>query len=482
MKNLLICIVAVVLCASCNKWLEEEPKAVSEITFYNTEQEAAAAVLAPLNKYRSAFDMSFPGLMDCFSDYQYGRGSWASNSDYVGLDPQNVSRSDGIWSSFYNAIRDCNIAISRLPEATELSDEQKNAFIGELRFLRAFAYYNLVRLWAGVPLRTEANMDEWDLPKSTAEEVYAFIVADLEFAVAHCPLMERLIGTPSRYAAQALLAQVHMELANYQEAHDLLKSVIDSERYALVPVSSERDFEKIFGADVVNTTEEVFYLKSTRINGWQYVMFCAHPNAVINGEKMHGAGGYFGAYTKPGNKMFDGWDDADLRKGYNTLFFDLGLGHDSYLPAKFFDPSAPNNGGAGNDYPLIRYAELLLLYAEAANELNDGPTADAMEKLNMVHRRGYGYPAGAASPVDYSLADYSSKSAFLDLIVLEQGYETWNEGKRWLFLNRLGIAAEEVMASKGLTIQEKHYLFPIPANEFNYNGAMEAGRDQNPGY
>src|SRR5690606_34452951 len=221
---------------------------------------------------------------------------------------------------------------------------------------------------------------------------------------------------------------------------------------------------------------------STRTAGWQYVMFCAHPNAFIDGERMHGAGGWFGLYTKPGNKMFDEWNDADLRKAYNTLFFDLGLGHDSYLPAKFYDPLAPNTGAAGNSYPIIRYTDLLLLYAEAANEVNDGPTTEAMEMLNMVHRRGYGYPPQAASPEDYSLADYASKSAFLDLIIREQAYETWNEGKRWLFLNRLGIAAEQVMAAKGLTIQEKHYLFPIPANEFNYNGALEAGRDQNPGY
>ncbi len=467
---------------SCSKWLDEEPKAVSEITFYNTEQEAAAAVLAPLNKLRSAFSTTHYGLMESSSDYQYGRGSYESVSNYKGLDPQNVSRTDGIWASLYNAIRDCNIAISRLPEASELTDEQKNEFIGELRFIRAFAYFYLVRFWASVPLRTEANMDEWDLPKSSLDELYGFIVADLEFAATYCPQAERLIGTPSRYAVQGLLAQVYMQLKDYQSAHDLLKSIIDSKRYALVSVSTVRDFEKIFGPDVVTTTEEVFYLKNTHTAGWEFVMFCAHPNAVIDGKKMHGAGGWYGLYTRTGNKVFDEWDDDDLRKGYNSLLLDLGLGVDTYIPTKFYDSAAPNSSGAANSNPLIRYADLLLLYAESINELNDGPTQEAMEVLNKVHRRGYGYAPETPSAVDYSLTDYPSKSQFLDLIVKEQAYENWNEGKRWLFLNRLGIAAERVMYAKGLTIEEKHYLFPIPAGEFNYNGALDAGRDQNPGY
>src|SRR3546814_806297 len=200
-------------------------------------------------------------------------------------------------------------------------------------------------------------MDGCDLPKSSFDELYAFIVADLEFAIDHCPQTERLIGTPSQYAAQGLLAQVYMQLKNYQGAHDLLKSIVDSKRYALVPVSAARDFEKIFGPDVVNTTEEVFYLKNTHTAGWEFVMFCSHPNAVIDGNKMHGAGGWYGLYTRAGNKLFDEWDDTDLRKGYNTLFLDLGLGVDTYLPTKFYDPAAPGSGTAANSNPVIRYAD-----------------------------------------------------------------------------------------------------------------------------
>lgn len=482
MKPILIFISLLFVCSSCSKWLDEEPKAVSETTFYNTEKEAAAAILAPLYKFRSGFTTFYSVLMECFSDYQYGRGSFASTSDYVGLDPQNVSRTDAIWSCLYNAVRDCNIGISRLPNASELSDQQKNAYIGELRFIRAFAYFTLVRLWSSVPLRTEINMKEWDLAKAPVNDIYNFIIVDLEFAIANCPQRERLIGTPSQYAAQGLLAQVHMQLKNYQEAYDLLKTIVDSKRYALVPVANAREFEKIFGPDVINTSEEVFYFKNTRTAGWEFVMFCSHPNARIDGEKMHGAGGYYGLYTKSGNRVFDSWDDVDLRKAYNALSFDLGLGFPTYLPTKFYDPLAPNSTGAANSNPILRYADLLLLYAEAANELNNGPTADALEKVNMIHRRAYGFAPNEPSAIDCVIGDYTSKSDFLQLIIKEQAYENWNEGKRWLFLNRLGMAAEKIMEAKGLSIQEKHYLFPIPAGEFNYNEALDAGKDQNPSY
>ena len=100
MKRNIIILFLFPLLISCQDWLDEEPKAVAAETFYNTEQEADAAVLAPLAKLRSGYAMSYPGLMECFSDYSYGLGSWTSNSDYKGLDTQNMTRANIIWSSY----------------------------------------------------------------------------------------------------------------------------------------------------------------------------------------------------------------------------------------------------------------------------------------------------------------------------------------------------------------------------------------------
>jgi tetratricopeptide (TPR) repeat protein len=480
--NIFLLIVFISMCLSCNEWLDEDPKAVAAETFYNTIQEADAAVLAPLSKFRSGFAMSYPGLMESFADYQYGRGSWASNSNYEGLDTQNTSRAGTIWTALYQAIRDCNIAIERLPLATSMTDEQKNAYIGELRFIRGLAYFFLVRHWDAVPLRTETNMSEWDLGKTPANEIYNYIIADLEFAAANSPKTPRLIGTPHQNAAKSLLGQVYLHLKDYAKATSLLKDVIDSNSYSLVQVSDSRSFEKIFGPDVINTSEEIFYLKCTRNAGWEFVMFCAHPNAVIDGKKMHGAGGWYGLYTTTENEMFAEWDVEDLRKDYNALQLDIGMGDDTYLSVKFYDPEAPNGGGAGNSNPLIRYADVLLMYAEAVTMSNGVPNEDAMEKLNMVRRRGYGYHPSTPSAVDYKLSDYSTKEAFMDLLIREQAYEMYNEGKRWPFLVRLGIAKEQIKKIKGIDIAEKHMLFPIPTTEFNYNKGLDASRDQNPGY
>src|SRR5690606_36122983 len=190
----------------------------------------------------------------------------------------------------------------------------------------------------------------------------------------------------------------------------------------------------------------------------------------------------FGLYTRFDNPIFASWDNADLRKEYNTLKIDLGLGFESYIPTKFYDPLAPGSTLAGNSFPLLRYPDVLLADAEAANEINSGPTAEALEAINQIRRRAYGLDPTSTSAIDYKAADSSSRQAFLDQIIEEQAYETWNEGKRWLFLRRLGIAGEQIKKIKGITIQEKHYLFPIPASEFNYNKGLDAGKDQNPGY
>lgn len=483
-KNIILLLFVFPVLMSCQDWLDEEPKAVAAETFYNTEQEADAAVLAPLAKLRDGYGMSYPGLMECFADYSYGRGSWTSNSDYKGLDTQNVTRANGIWASMYNAIRDCNIAIEKLPAATEMTEEQKARYIAELRFIRAISYFELVRLWKSVPLRTIENMSEWNLGKTSNEEIYNFIVEDLKYAAENCPQSSRLVGTPNQNSAKSLLAKVYMFQNKHSEALPLLESVISSNKYALLAVESSRDFEKIFGADVITTSEEIFYLKNVRPDskGWQFVMFCAHPGAKIDGEKMHGAGGWYGLYTTNENKMIEEWEVNDLRKDYNILPFNFGMGDNTYLMAKFYDSEAPNDMGAGNSNPLIRYADILLYYAEAATTVNGSPTAEAMEKLNMVHRRAYGYAPASPSAVDYKLSDYNTTDKFLKLLIREQAYESVNEGKRWLELIRWGIAKEQIKEIKGIDVADKHLLFPIPTTEFDYNEGLDPVKDQNPGY
>lgn len=469
---------------SCSDWLEEEPKAVAAETFYNTEEEVNSAVLATIDKFRPAFASSYPGMMEILSDYAYGRASWASPSDYEGLDTQNQTRVNMIWNAFYKSIKDCNIALSCIPRASNLPEEKKNAYMAELRFIRALDYFYLVRCYGSCILRTEANMSEYNMGKSSVEDIYSFILSDLNFAEEYAPDKARMIGTPCKNGAKSLLAQVYLELGKHKEAATKAKEVIDSKDYSLVSVSASRDFENVFGANVITTSEEIFYMKSDNEAGigWQYVMLCAHPSAKINDAKMHGAGGWYGLYTTTENKLISEWDVKDLRKDYNLLPHDFGMGKNTYLLTKYYDSAALHANGAGNSYPLIRYPDVLFTYAEAVTKANGAPTAEAMEALNQIHRRAYGYAPDKVSEVDFKLSDYGNTDQFMKLLVQEHAYECMNEGKRWLFLIRLGIVKDRIKEYKGKEVADKMLLFPIPTSEFNYNEALDPSKDQNPGY
>ena len=240
MKKYISLLCIALLSVSCSDWLEEEPKSVAAETFYNTEAEAAAAVAAPLAvlNQNGGPDYHCTALNECFSDYAYGRGSWESNSDYVGLDNTNQSRTSTTWTVFYRSIGLCNVALSRLPEAASMTEEQINAYMGELYFIRALSYFYLVRYWSDVPIHTVDNMSEYNIGKSPTADVYALIEQDLQFAIANAPEQPRMVGTPSVNAAKSLLGEVYATLGRYDEALPLLQAVIESGQYSLVPVSS----------------------------------------------------------------------------------------------------------------------------------------------------------------------------------------------------------------------------------------------------
>ncbi|MDR3261672.1 MAG: RagB/SusD family nutrient uptake outer membrane protein, partial [Tannerella sp.] len=118
---------------------------------------------------------------------------------------------------------------------------------------------------------------------------------------------------------------------------------------------------------------------------------------------------------------------------------------------------------------------------EAANKSANGPTSEAMDAVNRIHRRAYGKEPNTVSSIDFKLADYDVNS-FLDLVMQERAYEFTFEGKRWLELKRTGKAKEIIQENKGITIEDAHLLWPIPVSEMNYNKALDPANDQNPGY
>ena len=159
----------------------------------------------------------------------------------------------------------------------------------------------------------------------------------------------------------------------------------------------------------------------------------------------------------------------------------FGLGTTTIVSSKFIDQLAVGQNGAGNDDPLYGYSDVLLIYAEAASRAGNGPTAAAVEAVNQVRRRAYGKNPTAVSTVDYKLADYTA-TTFPDVVLQEKAYEFQLGGKRWLDLKRTGKAKTVLLAAKGKTVLDKHYLWPIPVSELNYNQGLDVTKDQNPGY
>ncbi len=470
-------VIAVIFMSSCEDMLKEEPKSVAAELFYNTREEVEAAVNAIYSPLRDGTMANYIATLECQSDWMYGRGSWDPLSQYQGLNDANITRVSGFWNAFYLAVRNANLVIQNAPNGNAISTEDVNRLVAEAKFLRALTYFHLVRNWGAVPLRTEENMTEKDLPKSSAEQVYGLIVSDLLNAESNLPDVPNAIGRPSKWAAKTLLADVYLQLERYQEAADKADEVIQSGKYKLVSVQNKEDIQyKLFGPEILTTTEEIFYFKFSRLaNQGNYILWISnHPST-----NLFNFGGAYAVHGDLTNPNYMNWDDNDLRKDlWDNI--DFGLGKNTLVSSKYVDPNAISQNGAGNDLPVYRYAEVLLIYAEASARAGNAVSDKALEVLNQVRRRGYGLNPEAASELDFDAG--MSVAAFIDLVVRERGYEFLYEGKRWHELKRIKRASELILEGKGKTLAEKHLLWPIPVSEMNYNQALNPASDQNPGY
>jgi len=471
------------LAVSCKDMLIEKPvDRLSGETFYKTAEDANSAVNAIYNPLRSTYGGRYGVQFTAAEDYSSGQGVYIPIASYQGYPNSIISITDGEWNNFYQTINMANIALKYIP-TIDMDEASKNSLLGEAHFLRAVSYSALVKSWRGVPIRTEPteNLDGLGGKRASVEEVYAFIIEDLKFAETNLPSTQTLIGKPTKWAAKTMLADVYLTIEDFPNARDKADEVIQSGVYSLVPVITANDFEKIFGPTVISSSEDVFSLKYTRTDGNTTALYYSMPNSAYSSR---GYGTFFGFPTYP---LLRDWDRNDLRYQFNiyTSYPDKNgniVQTSAAQPirfGKFKDAGyAPSHG---NNYPLYRYPDALLIYAEAATLANDAPTSLALERLNMVHRRAYGYEPTAPSPVDFTLAGHNA-SSFRDLILTERAYEFLCEaGKRWFDLTRTGTVKEVIKDAKGIDVADAHLIFPIPIQEIENNPDISP-EDQNPGY
>ena len=484
--NISIFIIAVFsfLGVSCTKdLLTEKPQNIlATVTFYKTKADAVAAVDAIYNPLRGQYGgTDYGGQFTGAEDYSAGTGIYLPLSQYV-MNSSSISRTDAAYRSFYQGIRNANLVLKYVPPIP-MTDAERNALLGEARFLRALSYRNLVRSWGGVPLRTEPveNTSQVSGKRAAPEEIYALIIEDLKFAETNLPATQSMIGRPTKWSAKTMLADVYLYTEKWAEARDKADEVIRTGPYSLVPVTKPADFELIFGPTAMTSSEDVFSFKYSRANGGsQIAQQYAQANSAYASE---GYGSFYGVPTYP---LLRDWDRNDLRWQFNIYTsYPNKSGAIVQAPAsapllfgKFKDQGyAPSHG---NDFPIYRYPDALFIYAEASNQVS-GPSALALERLNMVKRRGYGYPSASPSPVDYTMANAGSAQAFRDLILKERAYEFLCENKRWFDLVRTKTVKPVIKAAKGIDVPDYFLLFPIPQQEIDNNDEI-GPTDQNPGY
>ncbi|HXB08535.1 MAG TPA: RagB/SusD family nutrient uptake outer membrane protein [Puia sp.] len=471
-----------ILMAGCKKMLEENPNdRLFTANFYKTASDANSAINAIYNPLRADYAARYSYQFTAMEDYASAQGAYLPYALYT-MNGSTRAKTDNIFEVFYEVINFANVALKYVPPIV-MDTTAKNALLGEAHFLRALAYRNLVISWGGVPLRSQPTESTTSLAgkRASVADVYSFIVSDLQFAETNLPATQALAGKPTKWSAKTMLADVYLTNGQWDLASNKADEVIVSGAYSLVPVKQAADFNLIFGPTAVTNSEDVFSLKYSRTNGSPMASYYAMPNSSYANV---GFGTFFGLTTYP---LLQNWDKNDLRYKFDlyTSYIDRTGKTVQNSPTqpirfgKFEDPGfAPGNG---NNFPIYRYPDALFIYAEAASQAAGGPTALALERLNMVHRRAYGYSSTSASPVDFTLATAPTAGAFRNLVLQERAYEFLCEGKRWFDLIRTGTVKQVILNAKGITIPDYFLLFPIPQQEIDNNPDL-GPQDQNPGY
>ena len=460
--------------------LEERPETfLAEEQFYRNAADAQAALFAAYEPFQdnAYYQLRHVTNLMSMADYVNGRGSYSSAAAYDGCDQTCKDRLWNAWNSMYSGINNANLVIARVPEI-EMDAALQEQIVAEAHFIRALNYVNLVRYWGGVPLRTEPleGLEALAAPRASADDVYDLIISDLQLAGARLPATNDN-GRATRWAATALLADVYLGRENWAEAAAKAEEVIDSGAFALVEVQAPEDFEQIFGPDVDLSSEEIFDIPFISQDPFGMQL----PSALNDPGPGYGARPYRALFADGDAFIFD-WDEADLRHDFN-----LYVGADTlYLTEiepqrfkKFGDPSATDRNGHGNDFPVLRYPDALLIFAEAAAMASGAPTEAAYDALNRVRRRAYGVPLDAPN-ADVDLPADLGLDAFRDAVIQERAYEFLAEGKRYWDLKRTGML-EEAITAVGEDYDPKYQLWPLPQEELDANEALSL-EDQNPGW
>ncbi len=478
------------LFVSCTDFLEEEVYTEYDPdVFLQTEAGVNAVVVSTYFQSKPDYREAWFTFSEFTCDIMLERGGgYAAPAATFANFNWNVSNSffRNIWRDSYIAIRNANSLLDEIDNVSSLSADKVAILKGEASFLRAYNYIFLHDFFGATPLINTAELD-LEPNRASQEEFSAFVEQELLNAAAALPVSQEVYGKATKGAALALLGRYYLNTKQWQKSADIYQQVIDLQAYSLFD-----NVEGLFAVENEGNSEMIFVFPSVASGtnarqSWNYTPH-AYPVGYNTGQVNYGAQFQLWRwfvnsfdvndrrateYDPPNGKF--GWI---IKKYINKDGETIDLMNDPIVagveklyprPVKFTpDPNALGQRH-GNDMPILRYAEVLIGRAEALNELQ-GPNQESIDLLNLVRNR--------AEAPEYRLADFASKEALRDQILVERGLEFHAEGHRRRDLIRHNKFISSAISRGKTNAKAHHVLFPIPQEEIDSNPNLE----QNPGY
>ncbi len=486
-KIYLVLILILGLSFSCSDdFVDVKPTSDNSEDFFNTEEDYQNALIGAYDLLQSTYLNVLLG--EIASDNTLAGGE--SATDVLGIQevddmrhtPLNAQLRD-IWSWMFAGVNRANY-ILEFKDKTDFAG--KDQVLAEATFLRAYYYFELVKWFGDVPLSVDKRIEfgeQFNIDRTPKAEIYAQLESDLIFAANNLPYVQSTPGRVTKGAAQALLGKVYLFQQKYEESATVLEELITNGPHDLVS-----DYSTIFEEAGENNIESVFEVQYFEGQGAGFdCLQCSEGNVAVG---FNGVRNYEGpdfssgfSFNVPVQEVYDAFETGDLRRDIAILNIDawaaatgasfgVGYEHTGYFNRKYIprkrsaDAQGDRNLTNPNNYRAIRFADVLLMAAEAFNRSAAPNDAKAQEYLNRVRARGFGGTANNITATGDNL--YNN-------ILDERRIELVGEGHRFFDLVRTGRA---VQAIEGF-VAGKHEVFPIPEIEIQLAGNRWP---QNPNY
>ena len=475
----------VLLVSSCKKsFLDVDPQGQQPAQqFWQSQDDATKAVNAIYANLRSWENVAFPALViESVGSDEADKGSTPTDATFWLLyDTYTVTSTEGslqsFWTGQYQNINLCNQVLDNIPAIT-MDETLKARYIAEAKFVRAFAYFRLVRAYGDVPLRLTVPKDatEYNIARAPKDQVYAQIEKDLTEAAAVLPANYGAsdLGRATKGAALGMHAKVALYQKKWAEVVTLTNQVMGL-GYNLFP-----DFEKLFRTNNENNSESIFEIQAELVSG---------NNDASNSQysQVQGVAGVTGGgwgFNVPSAALAAAFEPNDPRRDATIIFRGETTPQGDVIPTTTPNPMYNQksyvpfnqyvsgfNQGAQQNIRVLRFADILLMNAEAANEA--GNAAQALNSLNRVRERARGSNMLTVLPP----VTTTDQAALRAAIYKERQVELAMESDRYFDVIRQGRAAE-VFGPKGWK-PSKNEVWPVPQTEIELSGGLLT---QNPGY